>query len=67
MRSVGSGVGVWGSSSRRCTGVRGGMVGVCGECTWKSSGIDVSWWSKCSNVEHGPPSGVVAARTSIKS
>ena len=66
MRSVDSGVGVEGSSSRRCTGVRGGMVRVCGVCAWKSSGIDVSWWSKCSNVVHGPLSGVLAARASIK-
>lgn len=31
-RQVARGVGVEGSSSRHCTGVRGGMVGVCGVC-----------------------------------
>lgn len=32
VKRVARGVGVEGSSSKRCTGVRGGMVDVCGVC-----------------------------------
>ena len=45
VRRVVRGVGVWGSSSRRCTGVRGRMVGVCVACDVEKQ------WYRCFVVE----------------